>query len=90
MGAVRPHDGKFVSLLVTTGNSQLFQIFLDHLNPQSDPDQRTILILDNAPFHKAKSLRWGKIIPCYLPSDSPELNPIELRWGLIKPRHFNQ
>lgn len=90
MGAVRPSDGKFVSLLVTTGNSQLFQIFLDHLNQQINPDQQTILILDNAPFHKAKSLRWGNIIPCYLPPYSPELNPIEPLWGVIKPRHFNQ
>lgn len=90
MGAVRPRDGKFVSLLVSTGNSQLFQVFLDHLNQQIDPNRRTILILDNVSFHKAKCLRWGNIAPCYLPSYSPELNPIELLWGLIKPRHFRQ
>jgi hypothetical protein len=90
MGAVRPRDGKFVSLLVSTGDSPLFQIFLDHLKQHLDPGRQTRLILDNVSFHKAKSLDWGPILPTYLPSYSPELNPIELLWGLIKPRHFKQ
>jgi len=90
MGAVRPRDGKFVSLMVSTGDSQLFQVFLDHLNQHLDPQRQTLLILDNVSFHKAKCLKWGRITPCHLPSYSPELNPIELLWGRIKPRHFSR
>lgn len=90
MGAVRPRDGNFVSLLVSTGDSQLFQVFLDHLKQQIDPGRQTLWILDNVSFHKAQCLAWGPITPCYLPSYSPQLNPIELLWGLIKSRHFKQ
>jgi transposase len=90
VGAVRPQDGEFVALLITVGNSQLFQIFLDELNRQINPAKRNILILDNASFHKAKTLNWGKIQPLYLPTYSPEFNPIEELWLVIKTTYFNQ
>jgi transposase len=89
MGAVRPHDGEFVALLVSTGNSVLFQVFLDELNRQINPAKRNILILDNASFHKVKSLNWGRIEPWFLPPYSPELNPIEEVWLLIKTHDFH-
>jgi transposase len=89
MGAVRPRDGEFAALLVTTGNSLLFQVFLDHLNQQIDPQRRTILILDNASFHKVKHLKWGRVEPWFLPPYSPELNPIEEVWLMIKTNDFH-
>jgi hypothetical protein len=89
VGAVRPPDGTFVALLISTGNSQLFQVFLDELNRQVNPAKRNILILDNASFHKVQSLNWGKIEPWFLPPYSPELNPIEEVWLLIKTCDFH-
>lgn len=88
VGAVRPRDGTFVALLISTGNSLLFQVFLDELNRQINPAKRTILILDNASFHKVKSLNWGRIEPWFLPPYSPELNPIEEVWLMIKTTDF--
>ncbi|MBM3324743.1 MAG: IS630 family transposase [Calditrichaeota bacterium] len=89
VGAVRPRDGEFVALLVSTGNSLLFQVFLDELNRQINPAKRNILILDNASFHKVRSLNWGRIEPWFLPPYSPELNPIEEIWLLIKTNGFH-
>lgn len=89
VGAVRPRDGEFVSLLISTGNSQLFQVFLDELNRQINPVKRNILILDNASFHKVKHLNWGKLEPWFLPPYSPELNPIEELWLFIKTTDFH-
>ncbi len=80
IGAVRPADGRFFSLIVTKGNTDLFQVFLDQLNYRIHPAKRTLLILDNVSFHKAQRLRWGRIEPLYLPAYSPELNPIEELW----------
>jgi hypothetical protein len=88
IGAVCPQDGRFTALMVTTGNQDLFQVFLDHLNQAITPGRRSILILDNVSFHKTQSLRWGNIEPRYLPTYSPELNPIEELWLLIKTTHF--
>jgi len=80
IGAVRPADGRFFSLIVTKGNTDLFQVFLDELHHHIHPTRRTLLILDNVSFHKAQRLRWGRMEPVYLPAYSPELNPIEELW----------
>ena len=44
------------------------------------------MILDNARWHKAKKLEWGKIIPVFLPPYSPNLNAIEPLWKALKDR----
>ena len=44
--------------------------------------------MDNASWHKCKSLRWGAFEPVYLPPYSPDLNPIERLWLLIKAEWF--
>jgi transposase len=88
MGAVRPADGRFFSLIITMGNTDLFQVFLDELQRHLHPARRSILILDNVSFHKSSLLRWGRIEPLYLPPYSPELNPIEELWLHGKKRFF--
>lgn len=88
MGAVCPADGRFFSLIVTLSNTELFQVFLDQLNKELNPDQQNILILDNVSFHKTKGLRWGKLQPLYLPPYSPILNPAEEIWLGTKKNFF--
>lgn len=53
------------------------------------PDKRTVLILDNASWHKVKKLKWGKIEPFYLPPYSPDYNPIERLWLDLKTKFFS-
>lgn len=61
----------------------------------------TVIILDNAPWHKSKMFtrsinRWNKqdVYIFHLPRYSPHLNLIEILWRMIKykwlrPKHYN-
>lgn len=43
-----------------------------------------LLVLENASWHKTKSLHWHHIEADYLPSYSPDFNPIERLWRHLK------
>jgi len=58
IGAVRPADGKFFSLIMPTSNTRSFQIFLDETQRHIQ-SRRAVMILDNASWHKPKMLDWG-------------------------------
>ena len=88
MGAARPLDGETFTLITSHGDSRMLQIFIREMQPYLDPDKRTVMVLDNARFHKAKSIDWGNIEPLYLPAYSPELNPIEELWLQMKKNYF--
>jgi transposase len=45
--------------------------------------------VDNASWHRSKSLNWGKFEPIFLPPYSPDLNPIERLWLLMKGEWFS-
>jgi putative transposase len=88
-GLVSPRTGQFYALEFTHADSEIFQVFLDHANQDVKIDRpRNILICDNATWHKKKSLNWGTFEPEFLPPYSPDLNPIERLWLLIKAEWF--
>lgn len=83
-GAFSPINGAHLVLELPHCNSHNFQIFLDHLSMQ-DPEEFKIVILDNGAFHNAKSLQIPNNIELlFLPPYSPELNPAEKVWWMIK------
>lgn len=87
---VKPETGEFFSLELPYMDQDIFQCFLDEANKMlASSKKQQVLVLDNASWHKAKSLRWGKIQPFFLPPHSPDLNPIERAWLVIKNRFFN-
>lgn len=87
---VNPVTGEFFSLELPYMDQHVFQCFLDEANKLlASSRKQQVLILDNASWHKAQSLHWGKIQPLYLPPHSPDLNPIERAWLVIKNRFFN-
>lgn len=88
IGAVRMNDGKFFSLIMPYVNTDIFQLFINELNTHIDQNKRNILVLDNASWHKVKSLDWKNIEPLFLPPYSPDLNPIEVLWLAIKKQDF--
>jgi len=91
LGAVCPQSGECVALVFNHCDREVFQAFLDHLATEvpADPKKRRILIMDNASWHKVKSLRWHHFEPQYLPAYSPDLNPIERLWLRLKAELFS-
>lgn len=85
MGAVNPRTGRFESLVMPYSDTDSFQSFLDFFNGLLE-NQYCFMILDNARWHHAKVLDWGRIIPIYLPPYSPNLNAIEQLWRVLKDR----
>jgi transposase len=60
---------------------------------QRTPDKQIIIILDNATIHKSKKVkqylqRHQQLHLFYLPTYSPEYNPVELFWKWLKPKVY--
>ena len=88
-GMICPRTGEFYALEFTHSDSVVFQTFLDYANADLKPvRRRNVLIVDNASWHKKKTLDWGAFEPMFLPPYSPDLNPIERLWLLIKAEWF--
>ena len=84
------HNGNFESMVVDgTVNSEVIISYFDQF--AQSITQKTWIVLDNAPTHKAKIFQeriayWkSKNLNLYfLPAYSPELNLIEILWRFIK------
>jgi transposase len=88
-GMICPRTGAFYALEFTHTDTEVFGCFLEHANADVKFERkRNLLIMDNASWHKAKTLNWGHFEPIYLPAYSPHLNPIERLWLLIKAEWF--
>jgi transposase len=93
-GAVRLSDGKFVFQREETRfNAQTFQGFLQNLRLDSgETGRRVMVITDNARYHHAKMHHGWRAQQAesfaldFLPPYSPELNPIERVWRLVRRR----
>jgi transposase len=83
-GAFSPINGAHLLLEMPYCNSNTFQAFLDEFS-LLDKDEFKIMIVDNGAFHKARSLKIpANIALVFLPPYSPELNPAEKVWWIIK------
>jgi len=88
-GMVCPRTGEVFAMGFTHSDRECFQLMLDEANKTVRTERRrNLLVMDNASWHKCKSLRWGAFEPVYLPPYSPDLNPIERLWLLIKAEWF--
>ncbi len=88
-GIICPRTGEAYALEFTHSDTEVFQCFLNHANQDlALKRKRQILIVDNASWHKRSSLRWGRFEPMFLPPYSPDLNPIERLWLLLKAEWF--
>lgn len=66
--------------------TNVFQVYLDHLSLTVPPlpGKRRILILDNASRHKINRLDFHHVDYEFLPTYSPDFNPIERLWLRLK------
>jgi transposase len=91
-GAVRLRDGKCVFRREEEKfNAMTFLSFLKHLRlVSSHSGRRVVVIIDNARYHHSalhkdyRSRNQGKFSLEFLPPYSPELNPIERLWKLVR------
>jgi transposase len=71
-----------------------FKLYLENLRLKYEPDITLIAVLDNARIHKAQIITdycsQNKIVLVYLPPYSPQLNPIEDLWRLLKKELANR
>jgi len=85
-------DG-FEYRLCDRANGDSFTGLLGHLRHKYG---KLIMILDNAAYHKSgKVMRFvgschGDIIPVYFPPHTPELNPIEVQWRMVRKATANR
>lgn len=83
-------SSKFYYEFYNSQNSLMFCHFLSSLLAWLKQDQKYVLILDNAGFHKTDCVRElldkyrERISVEYIPPYSPELNPIETCWKVTK------
>lgn len=88
-GMVCPRTGDFYALEFTHVDTDVFQVFLEQANKDLKLERpKNIIICDNATWHKAKSLNWGRFEVLFLPPYSPDLNPIERLWRIMKAEWF--
>ena len=82
--AASPSSGESFSLILPNVGTECMNIYLQELSKEF-PDDKIVLIMDGAGWHKSKSLNIPDNIDIiYLPPYSPELNPVERLWLYIK------
>lgn len=83
---VSPNGGESFSLILPWVNTEMMNIYLEHLG-DAYADKQLLLIMDQAGWHSSRRL----IVPTnikieLLPPYSPELNPVEKLWQWLR-RH---
>ena len=77
------------TLILPHVNTDCMQIFLDEVASRH-PEERIVMILDGAGWHKSKSLAIpDNIRLLFLPPYSPELNPMENLWEELREKSFH-
>jgi transposase len=84
--AVHPQTGRVFRLALPRLAAAMMQLFLDEFAREHAPaGKRIVLVVDGASAHRAKSLRVPERLTLVsLPAYTPELNPTERLWPLVK------
>mgnify|MGYP001304217710 CR=1 FL=1 len=86
--AVSPHDGCLDYWTIPKMNTLNMNQFLSQVH-KAHPGEFIVMILDGASSHKGKDLIiYDNIVLVRLPPYSPELNPAELVWNMLRKNEF--
>ena len=89
-GAVNLRTGKLVTMMANPFDAMTFKEFLITLLRHRSKSRKMVVIIDNARYHHAsinrsflfKNRKYLRLD--FLPPYSPELNPIERVWKLVR------
>ena len=88
--AVNPVTGESSAMLAPTVNTDYMNAHLEFISRQAGPDRHIVLVLDQAGWHVAKTLRVAdNITLLHLTPYSPELNPVERIWAYLKSHYLS-
>jgi DDE superfamily endonuclease len=84
-GAICPARGKGAALALPFADTEMMQLHLDEIAVRVAPGAHAVLIFDRAGWHTTPELKMpANITPIWLPSRSPELNPVENVWQYLR------
>lgn len=94
-GAVCPARDDAVGLVMPAVNTEAMLVHLEHIAMKIPVGRHAVIVLDKAAWHTTKRLkRFSNISLLPLPPASPELNPTEQVWQVLRDeylanRHYN-
>lgn len=84
-GAVCPARDEAVGLVMPAVNTEAMLIHLEHISRTIPSGRHAVIVLDRATWHTTKRLKRFKNISLLpLPPVSPELNPTEQVWQVLR------
>jgi transposase len=86
--AVSPWSGDLDYMTLEKMDTEHMGRFLRQVGEAHDQDF-IVMVLDGAPSHKGKELEVPEnMILAFLPPYSPELNPVEILWNVLRRDYF--
>jgi hypothetical protein len=84
-GAICPARGIGAALALPFADTEAMQLHIDEISRHIERGAHAVLVMDRAGWHTTAKLRMPKnITPIFLPSRSPELNPVENVWQYLR------
>jgi len=88
---VHPETGTTHALILPVANTKAMQLYLDDFAASLPTDVVALLVLDGATWHRSSKLDVpGNLRLIFLPPYTPELNPAEHLWPLLREVTANQ
>ena len=84
-GAICPARGKGAALALPYADTEAMQMHVDEISRRVARGAHAVLLLDRAGWHTTAKLNIPKnMTMIFLPSRSPELNPVENIWQYLR------
>jgi hypothetical protein len=84
-GAICPARGTGAALALPFADTQAMQLHLDEISREVAAGAHAVLLMDRAGWHTTGQLKVPKNLTLiFLPSRSPELNPVENIWQYLR------
>lgn len=88
-GAVCPIRDEAVGLVLPAANTEAMLVHLEHISMKIPVGRHAVIVLDKAAWHTTKRLkRFSNITLLPLPPASPELNPTEQVWQVLRDEYL--